>query len=88
MALTKTSIVDQITVNQYGILSIRTNTIITDGTTEIAQSFLRTLLNPDDSLEGQPANVVTIANAVWTPTVISNYQKMINSSNNKPLVNA
>ena len=31
-------------------------------------------LNPGDSLEGQPAEVVSIANALWTPAVIVAYK--------------
>jgi hypothetical protein len=31
-------------------------------------------LNPGDSLEGQPAEVVKIANALWTPSVVEAYK--------------
>ena len=31
-------------------------------------------LNPGDSLEGQPTEVVNIANALWTPAVIAAYK--------------
>ncbi len=31
-------------------------------------------LNPGDSLDGQPAEVVNIANALWTPAVIEAYK--------------
>ena len=31
-------------------------------------------LNPGDSLEGQPVEVVHIANALWTPAVVAAYK--------------
>ena len=31
-------------------------------------------LNPGDSLEGQPTEVVSIANALWTPAVVESYK--------------
>ena len=31
-------------------------------------------LNPGDSLEGQPVEVVNIANALWTPAVVEAYK--------------
>ena len=31
-------------------------------------------LNPGDSLDGQPAEVVNIANALWTPAVVEAYK--------------
>ena len=31
-------------------------------------------LNPGDSLEGQPTEVVNIANALWTPAVVAAYK--------------
>ena len=31
-------------------------------------------LNPGDSLDGQPTEVVSIANALWTPAVVAAYK--------------
>ena len=31
-------------------------------------------LNPGDSLEGQPVEVVNIANALWTPAIVEAYK--------------
>jgi len=39
---------------------------------EIAAQYT---LNPGDSLEGQPTEVVNIANALWTPTVVAAYKE-------------
>ena len=38
---------------------------------EIAAQYT---LNPGDSLEGQPTEVVNIANALWTPAVVAAYK--------------
>ena len=32
------------------------------------------MLNPGDSLDGQPTEVVNIANALWTPEVVEAYK--------------
>jgi len=39
-------------------------------------------LNPGDSLEGQPVEVVNIANALWTPAVVEAYK----AANPEPVV--
>lgn len=74
MPLEQSSSIDQITIEFNGVILLRTNTIVTDGTTQIAQSYARTSLVPGQDLTGQPTNVVSIANAVWTPAVVSAYQ--------------
>lgn len=42
-------------------------------------------LNPGDSLEGQPTEVVNIANALWTPAVVEAY-KLANPAPPAPVV--
>lgn len=79
MTLTNTSTVDQITVEKNGVILLRTNNVITDGATEIAQSYTRTSLTPGQDLTGQPENVVAIANITWTPEIISAYQELLNN---------
>ena len=46
---------------------------------QISQTFHRTSLTPGEDLTGQPAQVVAIANAAWTPEVIAAYQAQIES---------
>lgn len=41
------------------------------GGSEITSQYT---LNPGDSLEGQPTEVVNIANALWTPAVVEAYK--------------
>jgi hypothetical protein len=73
MALTETKVVDQITVCENGIVMYREATRIMRGDEQVAQTYHRTSLTPGQSLTGQPANVVAIAQAAWTPAVIAAY---------------
>ena len=45
-----------------------------DGTIVGQEITSQYTLNPGDSLEGQPAEVVKIANALWTPAVVEAYK--------------
>jgi hypothetical protein len=74
MALTKQTVVDQITVTENGIVLYREATRIMEDGKELSKTYHRTSLTPAQDLTGQPANVVAICNAAWTPEVISAYQ--------------
>jgi hypothetical protein len=74
MALTKTTVVDQITVTENGIVLYREATRIMEDGNQISQTFHRTSLTPAQDLTGVPANVVAICNAAWTAEVIAAYQ--------------
>jgi DNA-binding transcriptional LysR family regulator len=74
MSITKTTTVDQITVTENGIVLYREATRIMEDGNQISQTYHRTSLTPGQDLTGQPANVVAIANTVWTPEVIAAYQ--------------
>jgi len=74
MAITKETKVDQITVTESGIVLYREATRVVEDGNEIAKTFHRTSLTPGQDLVGQPANVVAIATAAWTPEVIAAYQ--------------
>ena len=77
MALTKTTVVDQITVTENGIVLYREATRIMEDGNQISQTYHRTSLTPAQDLTGQPANVVAICNAAWTPEVIAAYQAQV-----------
>jgi hypothetical protein len=77
MSLTKTTIVDQITVIEDGTVLYREATRIMEDGNQISQTFHRTSLYPAQDLTGQPANVVAICNAAWTAEVIAAYQAAI-----------
>lgn len=74
MAITKSTAVDQVTVTENGIVLYREATRVIEDGNEIAKTFHRTSLTPGQNLEGQPAQVVAIAQAAWTPEVIAAYQ--------------
>jgi hypothetical protein len=74
MALTKETVVDQITVTENGIVLYREATRIMEDGTELSKTYHRTSLTPGQDLTGQPANVVAICNVVWTPEVIAAYK--------------
>ncbi len=74
MSLTKTTVVDQITVTENGIVLYREATRILKDNEQIAQTYHRTSLTPAQDLTGQPANVVAICNVAWTAEVVAAYQ--------------
>lgn len=74
MALTETTTVDQITVTENGTVLYREATRVLRDGAEIAKTYHRTSLTPGQDLTGQPANVVAIAQAAWTPEVVAAYR--------------
>lgn len=74
MALTKETLVDQITVIENGIVMYREATRIMEDGVQLSQTFHRTSLTPGQSLSGVPDNVAAICNAAWTPEVIAAYE--------------
>ena len=74
MSLTKTTVVDQITVQENGTVLYREATRIMEDGVQLSQTYNRSSLTPAQDLTGIPANVVAICNAAWTPEVIAAYQ--------------
>ena len=74
MSLTKTTVVDQVTVQENGIVLYREATRIMEDGVQLSQTYHRSSLTPAQDLTGVPANVVAICNTVWTPEVIAAYQ--------------
>ena len=74
MALTKETVVDQITVTENGVVLFREATRIMEDGNELSQTYHRSSLTPAQDLTGVPANVVAICNTVWTAEVIASYQ--------------
>ena len=70
MALTEETLNDKIEVVQlaagYPVIQVRTATIIKRDDAEISRSFHRHVLTPDADLSGEDADVVAIANTVFT----------------------
>lgn len=74
MSLTKTTVIDQITVTENGIVLYREATRIMEDGNQLSQTYHRSSLTPAQDLTGVPTNVVAICNTVWTPAVIAAYQ--------------
>jgi archaellum component FlaF (FlaF/FlaG flagellin family) len=74
MAITKQTVVDQITVTEDGTILYREATRIIENGTVLSQTYHRTSLVPGQDLTGQPEQVVAICNVVWTPEVIAAYK--------------
>jgi hypothetical protein len=74
MSLSKSTVVDQITVTENGIVLFREATRILEDGVELSKTYHRSSLTPGQDLAGVPDNVVAICNAAWTPEVVSAYQ--------------
>ena len=77
MSLTKTTTVDQITVQENGIVLYREATRIMEDGNQISQSYHRSSLTPAQDLTGVPSNVVAICNLTWTAECIAAYQAQL-----------
>ena len=77
MSLTKTTTVDQITVNENGTVLYREATRIMEDGKQLSQTYHRSSLTPAQDLTGVPANVVAICNTAWTAEVVAAYQAQI-----------
>ena len=61
--------------NQNNSLFVTTGVDYDNSGTIVGQEITsQYTLNPGDSLEGQPTDVVNIANALWTPAVVAAYK--------------
>lgn len=71
MALEKVVVIDKIEILEQGHIQVRQATKIIEDGNELSSSFHRWALSPGDDLTGQDERVISIANAIWTPEVIS-----------------
>jgi len=89
MALTKTVSEDRIEVaTEFKHIHIRTKTLIREDNVEISSSFHRHALAcctkatgswADTDISGESTEVQAIANAVWTSTIKTAYQQMMDA---------
>ena len=81
MALAETIEYDKIeVVGQYKTVQVRKATVITKDGKELTRSFERYVLHPDSDISGEPTEVQSICNVVWTDaikTAWTEYQKTI-----------
>ena len=65
----------EVQVNQNNSLFVTTGVDYdNDGKVVGSEITSQYTLNPGDSLDGQPVEVVNIANALWTPAVVEAYK--------------
>ena len=74
MSLTKTTVVDQVTVQENGTVFYREATRIMEDGNQLSQTYHRSSLTPGQDLTGIPANVAAICTVAWTEEVIAAYQ--------------
>ena len=79
MALSESIEYDKIeVVGQYKTVQVRKATVITKDGKELTRSFERYVLHPDSDISGEPTEVQSICNVVWTDaikTAWTEYQK-------------
>jgi predicted ThiF/HesA family dinucleotide-utilizing enzyme len=80
MAIEKIKVVDQTTVTESGTIHYREATKIVEEGVELTKTYHRTTLEPGQDLTGVPANVVAIANTVWTAECIAAYQAQLEAN--------
>jgi hypothetical protein len=83
MSLTKTTIIDQITVTENGVVLYREATRIIEDGNEISKTYHRSSLVPEQDLTGVPDSVVAICNTAWTDEVKTAYRAMIEAQQNQ-----
>lgn len=72
--LEKKSAIDKVEVLENGTIQVRRADCIFDDGVEISKTYHRHVLAPGDNLDNHDPKVRAIAEAVWTPEVISAYQ--------------
>ncbi len=76
MALTETTEYDKIEiVSHYKNVQVRKATVIKKDDTELTRSFERYVLNPDDDVSKEPAEIKAVCDAVWTDAVKDAWKK-------------
>jgi hypothetical protein len=69
--LTRLAVVDRLTVDEHGSITVRrADRIVEDGAI-VAQAFHQHVVAPGDDVRGQDPRVRAVAAALWTPDVIA-----------------
>ena len=63
-----------------GVIQVRRADLVKEDGVEIARTFHRHVLVPGDDVSKEPECVKAIANAVWTPAVVSAYAASVESA--------
>lgn len=78
MTIEKATVVDQITIEENGVVFARQTTILSEGDQVLSRSYHRTSLVPGQDVTSYPENVQTICKAAWTPEVVQAYKNSVN----------
>ena len=70
----------KIEVLENGTLQVRRSDIVLKDGTEVGRQFHRHVLTPGSDLSNEVQRVKDVANATWTPAVISAYEASIAES--------
>jgi len=74
MSLTESTKIDQIELVKDFFIQVRQATVIEKDGVQVAKSFHRWVLTPNDDISGQEQKVQDIANVAWTPEVKAAYE--------------
>jgi len=74
MSLSKSTVVDQITVTENGIVLFREATRVFENGVELSKTYHRSSLTPGQDVSSVPANVQAICAAAWTADVVATFQ--------------
>jgi len=72
--INKETTIDQITIQENGIILYREATRIIEDGKELTKTYHRTSLTPGQDLTGVPDKVKSICETAWTSDVIAAYQ--------------
>jgi hypothetical protein len=72
--INKETAIDQITIQENGIILYREATKIIEDGKELTKTYHRTSLTPGQDITNQPQKVKDICSTVWTPAVIAAYE--------------
>jgi hypothetical protein len=78
--LTEQSIIDSINVLEDGQIEVRRANIVLRDDVEITKTYHRYCLCPGDDVTGEDPRVASIAQAAWTPEVLTAWQAKSSSS--------
>jgi hypothetical protein len=80
MAIEKQVSIDQITIQENGIILYREATKIIEDGVELTKTYHRTSLTPGQDITNQPQKVKDICETVWTEEVIAAYQAQMEAN--------
>jgi hypothetical protein len=72
--LTKRVITGQLSIDEFGSISVRTDTIIEEDGVELSRTYHRAAFTPDLDPKTIPVEAQPIAQVMWTPDVVQTFQ--------------